>query len=144
MSAADLLARLDRVHQCAPQCWRALCPAHPSRHRTQSLSIRELSDGTLLVRCHAGCDIGQIVAAAGMELRDLFPRGHAAPAAPRHPQRARHWHAIRECVQTLYHECLVCALAAEDIAAGQPITAEDAARVAECASRIRAAIEACT
>lgn len=143
MSTTTLLERLQRVHQCAPDRWRAVCPAHESRHHTQSLAIREMSDGTLLLKCHAGCDVGQIVAAVGLELRDLFPRDHMAPHDPRHPQKPRHWHTIREAVQALHHECLVCAIAAEDASAGRPITGADAVRVAECAGRIRSAIEAC-
>lgn len=143
MSAAPLLDRLMRVTQCAPDRWRAICPAHESRHRTQSLAIRELPDGTLLMRCHAGCDVGQIVAAIGLELRDLFPREHEAPMKPRGRQRPHHWHTIREAVQTLHHECLICAIAAEDIVAGRPITQADAQRIADCAQRIRAAIGTC-
>lgn len=141
--AERLLARLEGVQQCGPDRWRAICPAHESRHRTRSLAVRELSDGTLLVRCHASCDIGSVVAAVGLELRDLFPRDHSAPADPRRPQRARHWHTIREAIQTLHFECLLIAIAAEDIARGETITADDAARVAQAASRVRAAIEAC-
>lgn len=144
MSATVLLPRLQHLTQCGPDRWRAVCPSHESRHRTQSLAIRELSDGTLLLRCHAGCDVGQVVAAVGLELRDLFPHDHAAPATPRQAQRSRHWHALREAVQTLHHELLICAIAAEDVAAGVVITPDDAVRVAECATRIRVAIEACT
>lgn len=139
-----LLDRLTRVTQCAPDRWRAICPAHPSQHRTQSLAIRELADGTLLIHCHAGCEIGQIVSAVGLELRDLFRRDHAAPMKPRGSQRPRHWHTLREAVQTLHHECLVVAFAAEDIAAGRPINPADRERVAQCAVRIRAAVDACT
>lgn len=143
MSTATLLERLTRVTQCAADRWRAVCPAHDSRHRTQSLAIRELPDGTLLIRCHAGCNVGDIVAAIGLELRDLFPHDHKPPMEPRGRQRPRHWHTLREAVQTLHHECLVCAIAAEDIAAGRRLSAADAQRVADCARRIRCAIEAC-
>src|SRR5690606_33423892 len=118
-------------------------PAHESKHRTQSLAIRELGDGTLLVRCHAGCDVAAVVAAVGLVLKDLFPRDHSAPADPRRPQRSRHWHSIREAAQTLHHEALIIAIAAEDIARGETITADDAARVSQAAARVRAAIEAC-
>lgn len=143
MSAAALLERLMRVTQCAPDRWRAICPAHESQHRTQSLAIRELPDGTLLLHCHAGCDVGQIVAALGMELRDLFPHDHRAPMNPRGRQRPHHWHTLREAVQTLHHECLVVAVAADAMASSRDFTPADADRVALAAGRIRAAIEAC-
>lgn len=143
MSATDLIARLDRVTQCSPDRWRAICPAHESRHRTQSLAIRELNDGTLLLKCFAGCGAADVVAAVGLELRDLFPVDHTALSERRHPQRARHWHAIRECVQTLHFELLICAIAAEDSAAGRPVSQADAQRAALAAERIRTAIEMC-
>jgi hypothetical protein len=144
MAVRVLLDRLDRVKECAPDRWRAICPAHESKHRTQSLAIRELPDGTLLIRCHAGCDVGQIVTALGLELRDLFPRDHKALMEPRGRQRPHHWHTLREAVQTLHHECLLVALAAEDVAAGRAVSFADATRVSRAAGRIRAAIEACT
>jgi putative DNA primase/helicase len=41
--------------------WTARCPAHEDR--TPSLSIRDADDGKVLVRCHAGCDQEQVIAA---------------------------------------------------------------------------------
>ena len=83
MSAERLLARLDRVTQSAPDRWRACCPAHPSRHRTQSLAVRELGDGTLLLKCFYGCGAADIVAAVGMQLRRLVPGEARAASAGR-------------------------------------------------------------
>jgi hypothetical protein len=40
--------------------WMARCPAHDDRE--PSLSIRD-SDGKVLVRCHAGCDQRDVIAA---------------------------------------------------------------------------------
>jgi len=42
------------------QGWTARCPAHDDRE--PSLSIRD-SDGKVLVRCHAGCDQCDVIAA---------------------------------------------------------------------------------
>ena len=71
MSAAvdNVLARLDRVHRSG-RGWTARCPAHDD-HRP-SLSINEGNDGRALVKCHAGCERTEIVAAMGLEMRDLF------------------------------------------------------------------------
>jgi hypothetical protein len=143
VSAADLLARLEHVHTCASGRWRAVCPSHDSKHRTQSLSIRELGDGTLLVKCFAGCGAADVVAAIGLQLRDLFPKNHCAPSEPRHPQHPGHWHAVKQAVETLRFECLLCAIAAEDCACGKPLSPADAARVALAADRIRDALKAC-
>jgi hypothetical protein len=143
MSAAPLLERLQRVHQSAPQRWRAVCPAHESKHRTQSLAIRELGDGTVLLKCFAGCGATDIVDKLGLQLADLFPSQHYVLGEPRRPQKPNHWHAIREAIQTLKHECLVVAICASDIGEGHAVPKGDADRCFECATKIRAAIEAC-
>ena len=41
--------------------WTARCPAHDDR--TPSLSIRDADNDRVLVRCHAGCDQGSVIAA---------------------------------------------------------------------------------
>jgi putative DNA primase/helicase len=41
--------------------WSARCPAHDDR--TPSLSLHDSPDGKVLVRCHAGCDQGRVIAA---------------------------------------------------------------------------------
>jgi putative DNA primase/helicase len=46
------------------------CPAHEDNY--PSLSIREGRDGRVLLRCHAGCKLGAIVASIGLEVKDLF------------------------------------------------------------------------
>jgi AAA domain/CHC2 zinc finger len=51
--------------------WRAKCPAHDDR--TPSLSISEGRDGRVLLKCHAGCGLEDILAAAGLTKADLFP-----------------------------------------------------------------------
>jgi putative DNA primase/helicase len=58
--------------------WTARCPAHEDRN--PSLSVDE-RDGKILLHCHAGCTLGAICAALGIEVRDLFADG--APAPPR-------------------------------------------------------------
>jgi hypothetical protein len=45
----------------AGAAWMAKCPTHDDREF--SLSIREAEDGKVLVRCHAGCEQHQIIAA---------------------------------------------------------------------------------
>jgi putative DNA primase/helicase len=41
--------------------WVARCPAHDDRE--PSLSIRDASDGRVLIHCHAGCDQERVIAA---------------------------------------------------------------------------------
>lgn len=72
MSTADkLLSRLDKVRSNGDRKWMALCPAHDDG--SPSLSLRELEDGRLLLHCFAGCGAADVLAAVGMELRDLYP-----------------------------------------------------------------------
>jgi hypothetical protein len=50
--------------------WTALCPAHGDRR--SSLSIAEGDNGTVLLKCFAGCETAEIVAALGLTTSDLF------------------------------------------------------------------------
>jgi hypothetical protein len=83
-----LLPRLDKVCRGKPSQWRACCPAHDDRN--PSLSITEISDGTLLLKCWAGCSAAEIVTAVGLTLRDLFPN-----CVGRHPRRGPSQQAIQ-------------------------------------------------
>jgi hypothetical protein len=65
-----LLAKLSGVRK-AGNGWSARCPAHEDRKA--SLSVAEGGDGTALLKCHAGCNTGAILAAVGLRLADLFP-----------------------------------------------------------------------
>jgi Toprim domain len=49
------------------------CPAHQD-HKA-SLSVREGRDGTALVKCHAGCQTQDVLAALRLDWPDLFPEG---------------------------------------------------------------------
>ena len=48
--------------------WMARCPAHDDQ--TPSLSISDAEGGMVLVRCHAGCDQGRVIAA--LRARNLW------------------------------------------------------------------------
>jgi hypothetical protein len=81
MSANDPLAvvraALD-VRDCNPRGpdrqYTALCPAHEDR--SASLSVGGGADGRALVYCHRGCTTGEIVAALGLSVSDLFTVEH--------------------------------------------------------------------
>lgn len=76
-----LLARLSGVKQVGPGRWFACCPAHADRN--PSLSVRETSDGRILLYCFPGCEITDVLSAIGLTLGDLFPKavGHYLPRA---------------------------------------------------------------
>src|SRR5262249_20304165 len=80
ISAADLpadllLPRLVDVREVGPGQWAACCPHHDGD--TPSLSLRETDDFRLLVYCHAGCDIDDVMAAVGLQVCNLFPSDYA-------------------------------------------------------------------
>ena len=62
------------------QGWTACCPAHDDRE--PSLSIRD-ADGKVLVRCHAGCDQRDVIAA--LKARGLWDgKAHSSLRKSRH------------------------------------------------------------
>jgi len=75
-----VLGRLDKVKPAGSGKWKACCPAHDDRD--PSLGIREAEDGKVLVHCWAGCTTRDILAAIGLELRDLFPGGKPTQRGP--------------------------------------------------------------
>ncbi|MBN1631069.1 MAG: AAA family ATPase [Thermoleophilia bacterium] len=72
---ATVLDRLEGVKKSG-QGYMARCPAHEDRR--QSLSVSEGNDGRVLLCCHAGCETETILAALGLESRDLFAEGREA------------------------------------------------------------------
>ncbi|MFX1766163.1 hypothetical protein PWP93_26955 [Paraburkholderia sp. A1RI-2L] len=72
MSADVLLDKLEGARVCGPGRWRARCPVCDSRRDV--LAVAETADGVVLLHCfHSGCGAGDIAAALGLDLADLFP-----------------------------------------------------------------------
>lgn len=131
MTVAKLLDRLDGVRQTGPGRWIAKCPSHEDR--SPSLSVRETDDSTVLIKCFGGCGAADVVAAVGLELRDLFPERPAEHR--RRPSRA--WLDARDVLTCIALECEVLAIAAGDMADGSPISPADADRIAQAAGRVK-------
>jgi hypothetical protein len=68
--AERFLERLDGVRPNGANRWTARCPGHTDK--TSSLSIRETDDGRVLIHCFGGCATDAVLAAVGLELKDLF------------------------------------------------------------------------
>ncbi|WP_339487838.1 virulence-associated protein E [Pseudomonas sp. EL_65y_Pfl2_R95] len=75
-----VLSALDKVKPAGNSKYKACCPAHDDKD--PSLSIKESEDGTVLLHCWAGCTASQVVAAMGLELRDLFPGVNRSISGP--------------------------------------------------------------
>lgn len=69
MTAEALLEGLVGVRPRGTNRWSAHCPAHPDK--SPSLSVR-VAGTKILLKCWAGCEPPQIVAALGRTMADLF------------------------------------------------------------------------
>lgn len=127
MSAAQLIDRLDRVRQTGPGRWIARCPAHDDR--SPSLSIRDADDRTL-IHCFGGCEPGDVLAAVGLHMSDLFdhPLGEFKPSRSRIP--------ASDLLAIVDHEILVAVMILDDVLVTGRIDADQRARLTECADRI--------
>lgn len=128
-----LLPRLKQAKKTGPQKWMALCPAHADKR--PSLNIRELGDGTLLLKCWSGCGAADVVEAVGLRLHDLFPR----KLENRRPLRPGERWIPRDALAGVAFEALVVCIAGEAVARGEGLDRAALDRVAQAAGRLRAA-----
>src|SRR6185503_21138860 len=66
-----VLRELPYKHQSGDR-WIACCPAHDDKD--PSLSINEGDDQRVLIHCHAGCSLEQILSKLRLQMHDLFPQ----------------------------------------------------------------------
>ena len=121
MSAQALVDRLDFCKPSGKDSWIARCPAHPDS--SPSLSIKEQSDGTVLVHCHAGCGALEVITAVGVDWADLFPPSD------------RNYHAEKKTFNRSVDE-LVVEIAIADRAAGKLQSQADKDREFEAFGRL--------
>jgi hypothetical protein len=133
MDAHDLVARLSGVRKSSRDGWMAKCPAHPDK--TPSLSVKAMSDGRTLLHCFGGCATGDVLAAIGLEFRDVMP------ARLGDFPRARPGFTASDALRALALESSVVAIAASDLAQGRPMSVEDAQRIRIATGRIADALE---
>jgi len=101
MSLDNILATLDKVKGSNGR-YTACCPAHDDKD--PSLTVSEAADGTILVKCFAGCSADEIVGAVGLELKDLFP---ASDLNPRQQQAYARRQNLAVIEEALFHELVV-------------------------------------
>ncbi len=75
IATTKFLDKLERVAevvtQTSPNTWKASCPTHADKN--PSLSIKEASDGKVLIHCLAGCQTVSVLEACDATFSDLFP-----------------------------------------------------------------------
>jgi hypothetical protein len=131
-AASRILDRLELARPTGKGRWIARCPAHEDR--TPSLSLRETDDGRVLIYDFGGCHTEDVLAALGLELRDLFDQPidyHVAPVHSRIP--------ARDLLQLIDHELNVAMLLLTDCIEGKGIGEAEWQRLAQAAARIGAA-----
>jgi hypothetical protein len=133
-----LLARLQSVRQRGDGKWFACCPAHDDGR--PSLSIQETTDGTVLLHCFAGCGAGDVCAAVGLSLSDLFVQRQSNDERLPH-RRHRPQFSAKDLLHALDHESLIIANAACNVAAGRAISAEEMERLKVARDRITRILE---
>ena len=134
MKAVALLNRLEGVRKTGPDKWIACCPAHEDR--SPSLSIREESDGKVLVHCFAECLALDIMNAVGLSLADLFPDRTDNNI----PESRRRFDPM-DVLRCTAHEVQIVACVASDIVNERGISLDDRTRVQLAADRLWSAVE---
>jgi hypothetical protein len=138
MTAAVLLAKLDRVRRVGDGRWIARCPAHADR--SPSLSIRELPDGTVLLHDFGGCDVEAVLGAVGMRFDDLFPERPIADDF--RPREKKPW-SDRQLLEIIDRETIVVFIAAADVTLeGRTLSDVDISRLRKARERITAIVGA--
>lgn len=130
-----LLSHLDRVKRTGNSTWLARCPAH--QDRSPSLSIRE-ADDKVLIHCHAGCSVHEVVAAVGLEISDLFPPRPVDPSQVGKPMRRPF--PCADAFRAVAFEATIVALAGAAIIAGEPFSQFDKDRLLVAVGRINDAL----
>jgi hypothetical protein len=136
MSAAKLLARLQRVKKTGPGKWTASCPTREDK--SPSLAIRELADGTVLLHDFGGDSVEAILGTLGLTFADLYPDipGHSAKPAKR-PFNAS------DVLSLMAFESAVAAIIVSSLANGRVVSDQDHCRLLVAAQRLGNAAEVC-
>jgi hypothetical protein len=129
VTVVALIDRLERVKQTGSGRWLARCPAHADG--SPSLSIRELDDGRVLVKCFAGCSALDILTAVGLDWSALFPANGQQPLSPSSSRIP-----ARDLLEIISEETSVVAIVAAWMLDMRTISETDWSRLAQAASRI--------
>ena len=90
------------------------------------MSMRELPDGRVLLHCFAGCDVGDVVAAIGLDLAALFPDRPPHVVVGGRPLKRRRLITASQALEILEDEITLAMVCASDVARGA--TLDDATR----------------
>ena len=135
MSVETFLSALDKVKRNGKGQWIACCPAHTDR--SPSMAISETDDGRVLVHCFAGCSVGEILAAVGMEFDVLYPPKPESQKPYRPMAKPFLGYSVVEC---LAYEALLVVAAARMMVNGETLYANDYQRLLLAAERMQGVV----
>lgn len=135
--AEILIPKLEKVRKRGSGSWMACCPAHEDKR--PSLSVRSFQDGSISVKCFAGCSTADVLAAVGLNPSDLFPRQHN-DYAPGYSQRpGPPW---KDLITYLREDLQVVQIGAARLAAGDELTKSDLDRLGIVALHVYETLQA--
>lgn len=134
-----VLANLTKVRQRQTGQWTACCPAHPDTN--PSLSVRETPDGSVLLHCFAGCTVGSVLDALGLDTPSLYP---PRQRSGNEPTRVARLLTPSQALQLLNDEAHLIAVAGANVTHGVILTEADLHRVVQATARIRWLLEEST
>ena len=134
MNIHNILNTLTKVKRTGEGRYIACCPAHDDS--SPSLTIRELTDGRVLMHCFGGCDIESILSAMELELADLFPEPLMQRGQPK-----RIAFNPSDVLLAVRNESRLSALAIVDILNGKVLSHEQKERLLLSAERLNEAFE---
>ena len=126
-----VLSRLENVRQRQKGQWSARCPAHEDG--SPSLSVAETDNGTLLVKCFAGCTFFEIFASLDLDPSDAFPPNLNVGNEPRHTPKLI---TASQGLEVLAAEANFVAICASNLHKGIVIAESDRDRLNKSAGRI--------
>ena len=135
MSANTLLQHLEKVKSTKFGSWLACCPAHDDK--TPSLSIRELDDGRILVKCWSGCSVEEILSSVALTFEALYPE-----KGIHHGKPERRPFPAADILRALIPEIWINYLCAQATLKGEILLEVDRERLLLAASRFQAALHA--
>ena len=129
MNAEMILMRLEGVRQRSAGQWSALCPAHDDK--SPSLSVKEATDGRVLMHCYGGCHVRAVLDALGLDMEALFPpKPDSGPMQPRRLLTPSH------AMDLIERELYIIAEAAGKMSRGSRLNAEQRERLGRSSSRV--------
>jgi hypothetical protein len=136
MSAELLISRLHKVRSNGQGRWMACCPAHEDKN--PSLSVKQESDGRVLIQCFAGCDTRDVLIAVDLDWEDVMPPEPIYQKAKPIASRLLPSDALR----VIQFEARLVCLAAFDLDKGKKLDGKDLDRLKVAITRINTALEA--